>query len=186
MFRSSVKGTGYPLHSPVSSSLPHPCVTVCHHISTGIYQPHKLPTPMENVGDTNEDRNEIRHLIRIKKSLNHSVPPVILNSFSFSLSTDVSFFHYLCFISFRVSNQVGRAPNWDSYSISVRLLLFLWQAKTFTHLPHAVGLHYNPLDGVWDIQTQTGVTPSEQLSSLSIKIKSPLNPTLETRILPAN
>jgi len=37
MFRSSVKGTGYPLHSPVSFSLPLPCVTVCHHVSTGIH-----------------------------------------------------------------------------------------------------------------------------------------------------
>jgi len=32
-----VKGTGYPLHSPVSPSLPLPCVTVCHHVSTGLY-----------------------------------------------------------------------------------------------------------------------------------------------------
>jgi hypothetical protein len=38
MFRGSVKSTGYSLHSPVSPSLPHPCVTVCHHISTGLYQ----------------------------------------------------------------------------------------------------------------------------------------------------
>ena len=37
MFRGGVKGTDYPLHSPVSSSIPLPCVTVCHHISTGIY-----------------------------------------------------------------------------------------------------------------------------------------------------
>ena len=37
MFRGSVKGNGYPLHSPVSPSLPLPCVTVCHHISTGLY-----------------------------------------------------------------------------------------------------------------------------------------------------
>jgi len=36
MFRGSVKGTGCPLHSPVSSSLTLPCVTVCHHISTGL------------------------------------------------------------------------------------------------------------------------------------------------------
>jgi hypothetical protein len=36
MFRSSVKSTGYRLRSPVSSSLPLPCVTVCHHISTGL------------------------------------------------------------------------------------------------------------------------------------------------------
>ena len=37
MFRRSVKSTGYPLHSPVSPSLPLPWVTVCHHISTGLY-----------------------------------------------------------------------------------------------------------------------------------------------------
>ena len=36
MFRGSVKSTGYQLHSPVSTSLPLPCVTVCHHISTGV------------------------------------------------------------------------------------------------------------------------------------------------------
>jgi hypothetical protein len=33
MFRGSVKSTGYTLNSPVSPSLPHPCVIVCHHIS---------------------------------------------------------------------------------------------------------------------------------------------------------
>ena len=38
MFRGSVNRTGYPLRSPVSPSLPLPCVTVCHHISTGVYQ----------------------------------------------------------------------------------------------------------------------------------------------------
>jgi len=38
MFRGSVKSNGYPLHSPVSPSLPLPCVTVCHHISTEVYQ----------------------------------------------------------------------------------------------------------------------------------------------------
>jgi hypothetical protein len=37
MFRGSVKSTGYPLHSLVSPSLPLPYVTVCHHISTGLY-----------------------------------------------------------------------------------------------------------------------------------------------------
>ena len=37
MLRGSVKGTGYPMHSPVSLSLPLPCVTVCHHISSGLY-----------------------------------------------------------------------------------------------------------------------------------------------------
>ena len=38
MFRGSVKGTGYPLHSPVYPSLPLPCVTVFHRTSTGVYQ----------------------------------------------------------------------------------------------------------------------------------------------------
>ena len=37
MFRGSVKGTGYPLHSPISPSLPLPCVTVCRHVSTRHY-----------------------------------------------------------------------------------------------------------------------------------------------------
>jgi len=36
MFLGSVKGTGYPLHSPVSPSLHLPCITVCHHISNGV------------------------------------------------------------------------------------------------------------------------------------------------------
>ena len=38
MFGGSVKGTGYPLHSPVFPSLPLPCVTACHHFSTGLYR----------------------------------------------------------------------------------------------------------------------------------------------------
>jgi hypothetical protein len=37
MFRGSVKSTGYLLHSPVSPSIPLPCVTECHHISTGLH-----------------------------------------------------------------------------------------------------------------------------------------------------
>jgi len=36
-FGSSMKGIGYPLRLPVSPSLPLPCITVCHHISTGVY-----------------------------------------------------------------------------------------------------------------------------------------------------
>ena len=43
MFRGSVKGTGYPLHSPVFPSIPLPCVTVCHHISTGLYMSSLKP-----------------------------------------------------------------------------------------------------------------------------------------------
>jgi len=52
MFRDSVKSTGYPLHSPVSPSLPLLCVTVCHHISTGLCLPspiHPEGQPCENM-----------------------------------------------------------------------------------------------------------------------------------------
>ena len=37
MFRDNVKSNSYPLHSPVSPSLLVPCLTVCHHVSTGLY-----------------------------------------------------------------------------------------------------------------------------------------------------
>ena len=43
MFRGSVKSTGYTLHSSFSPSLPLPCVTVCHHISTGLYNIWVVP-----------------------------------------------------------------------------------------------------------------------------------------------
>ena len=49
MSRGSVKGTGYPLHSPISPSLPLPCVTVSHHISTGLYQ-QKLQVHLNRQG----------------------------------------------------------------------------------------------------------------------------------------
>ena len=44
MFRGSVKGrpTGYPIHSPVSPALPLPCVTMYHHVSTGLYNREEL------------------------------------------------------------------------------------------------------------------------------------------------
>jgi len=45
MLRGIVKCTGYPLHSPVSPSLPLRCVTVCHHISTGLYFIPRLSQP---------------------------------------------------------------------------------------------------------------------------------------------
>ena len=38
VFCSHVTLTGYPLHSLFSPSLLLPCITVCHHNSTGLYQ----------------------------------------------------------------------------------------------------------------------------------------------------
>ena len=46
-FRGSVKDTGYPLHAPVSPSLPLPCVTVCHQVSNALY---KLSYSFNNTG----------------------------------------------------------------------------------------------------------------------------------------
>jgi hypothetical protein len=58
MFRGSVKSTGYPLHSPVSPSLPLLCVTVCHHISTGLYL-----IPSEYFDDcTRNQPSRLKHL----------------------------------------------------------------------------------------------------------------------------
>ena len=48
IFRGSVKSTGYPLHSPVSTSLPVPCVNVCHHISAGVYHYSLRNNPVEH------------------------------------------------------------------------------------------------------------------------------------------
>jgi len=54
MFRGSAKSTGCPLHSSVSASLRLPCVTVCHHISIGLYlrsgssyRPHSRQVELE-------------------------------------------------------------------------------------------------------------------------------------------
>ena len=47
MFWGSVKGTGYPLHLPVSPSLPLPCFTVCHHISTGVHELEHFGLPSQ-------------------------------------------------------------------------------------------------------------------------------------------
>ena len=52
MFRGSVKSTGYPFHSPVSPSLPLPCVTMCHHISTGLPAlDHSVCIEVKDAGD---------------------------------------------------------------------------------------------------------------------------------------
>jgi hypothetical protein len=74
MFRGSVKSTGYPLHSPVSPSLPLPCVTVCHHVSTGLYK-----TLRHFVGCLMMERLKITLIRRIHaKGALVQVGPVIL------------------------------------------------------------------------------------------------------------
>jgi hypothetical protein len=82
MFRGSVKSIGYKLHSPVSPSLLLPCVTVCHHISTGFYpiqQPNKLygvassqckPSPLSGVFRRPDQRHaNVRYVNKQKPEL---------------------------------------------------------------------------------------------------------------------
>jgi hypothetical protein len=56
VFPGSVKSTGYPLHSPVSPSLPLPYVTLCHHISTGLYPHFAVPDVPTATGFRNKPR----------------------------------------------------------------------------------------------------------------------------------
>jgi len=65
MFRGSVKSTGYPLHSPVSPSLLLPCLTVCHHISTGLYI---CMWSYTQVDQSEREMNKVRcHLVALVK-----------------------------------------------------------------------------------------------------------------------
>jgi hypothetical protein len=66
MFRRSVKSTGYPLHSPVSPSLPLPWVTVCHHISTGLI----FPLPVNCKMSERTPRPTIRHKLSALSVIN--------------------------------------------------------------------------------------------------------------------
>jgi hypothetical protein len=71
MFRGSVKSTGYLLHSPVSPSLPLPCVTVCHHISTGLYIPAVWYSKQ---GDCCKSRNTITCALILRRNSRHCQP----------------------------------------------------------------------------------------------------------------
>jgi hypothetical protein len=63
MFRGSVKGTGYPLHSPVSPSLTLPCVTVCHHISTGLHPFYRRLSRPHNIAQNSVAKEGMHDLM---------------------------------------------------------------------------------------------------------------------------
>jgi len=89
MFRSSVKGTGYPLHSPVSPSLPLPCVTVCHHISTELYQVSMILKNLQISLSPNHNRqfievpNYLRQELKCNKMKRKYCLPVFKSSLNF-------------------------------------------------------------------------------------------------------
>ena len=64
-FRGSVKSTGYTLHSPVSPSLPLPYVTVCHHVSTGLYVGITLALRMNSLPPYSGENKPQRRSVRI-------------------------------------------------------------------------------------------------------------------------
>jgi hypothetical protein len=75
MFRGSVKSTGYPPHSPVSPSLTLSCVTVCHHISTRLYECSlKLVMSLQAVSSSNVVIPEVFGL-NLRKNTN--IPSVL-------------------------------------------------------------------------------------------------------------
>ena len=78
MFRGSVKGTGYPLHSPVSPSLPLPCAIVCHHISTGLYKLSSMPFLFHPLfmSSVLSHKNGLASTRDINNSSSYSVPSV--------------------------------------------------------------------------------------------------------------
>ena len=77
MFRGSVKSTGYPLHSPVSPSLPLPCATVCHHISTGLYYRQRVVTFQQSNVPPDVGQYWIQEYIHIVLNLNTFVLRII-------------------------------------------------------------------------------------------------------------
>jgi len=77
MFRGSVKGTRYPLHSPVSLSLPLPCVTVCHHIFNWSLATN-LPTYLQSLPQTIIVRSDVMSLLPRRELYEITNRPLVL------------------------------------------------------------------------------------------------------------
>jgi len=68
-FRGSVKSTDHPLYSPVSPLLSLPCLTVCHHISTGLYSLGRIRSGVHRNGGCFGEEREPLPLTGIKLQL---------------------------------------------------------------------------------------------------------------------
>ena len=73
-----MKSTGYPLHSPVSPSLPLPCVTACHHISARLYRRaiasfRDIRTGHAVVNSTECPTTLTNNLTFVSKNTNHAI-----------------------------------------------------------------------------------------------------------------
>ena len=87
MFRGSVKSIVYPLHSPVSPSLPLPCVTVCHHISAGVYYSWSAVNKLLRHASTHVSMYMVSKCRRIIVSMSHHFVNILLWKI-FILSSD--------------------------------------------------------------------------------------------------
>ena len=132
MFRGSVKGTGYPLHSPVSPSLPLPCGTVCHHISTAVYlspctAPCSPPRPIHTVTHCRYYVDRLQWTFDFSSLRLHSN----VRKFEVSMKQGRSFPIHVTFLSAsqslprRVSYETSwRTRNW--FITSKVVLLYAW------------------------------------------------------------
>ena len=69
-FRGSVKGTGYPLHSPVSSSLSLPCVSSCA-ITFQLDSTSSLLGPNIPLNTLSSDTLSLRYFLNVSHQFSH-------------------------------------------------------------------------------------------------------------------
>jgi len=113
-FRGSGKSTGYPLHSPVSPSLPLPCVTVCHHVSNAVYY-----TPFAALGTFFETLDVPLTLYTLwTKNTNFSVERLWV-----SIALFVLLPHYIVFIiSSCVTQCFSDRASWIDHTIITNVM----------------------------------------------------------------
>ena len=117
MFWGSVKSTGYPLHSPVSPSLPPLCVTVCHDISTGLYHQFReiYHLHLQRISTLRSDKKYVPLSFSSTQHLNKTLLHVVKESYRhhkiYSIYHIEEFWAFdwnevdSCFISYSFSKQ---------------------------------------------------------------------------------
>ena len=121
MFRGSVKGNGYPLHSPVSPSLPLPCVTVCHHVSTGLYY---LIRAKLHASEASSSVQSLSFYIR-------TAPPAVEFRYRFNFPKynpfRIASFHWWSEVSDRCGKRFSISGNWNG----THIFFATWHCSVF-------------------------------------------------------
>jgi len=126
-FRGSVKGTGYPLHSPVSPSLPLTCVTVCHQVSTGLY--HETTYRSYITRPSAEDFYfTLRRVLSMSRRdrMNYIHPPKFLLEVQDFFPTDL-------FCTPFVFLYGEEAKSWENHIYCIRRELYVFQLVALLH-----------------------------------------------------